>query len=61
MELTNYSKFFKSLDKSDPFEIRRKLDKKLFKIRNHDSISLQKRKTTLIVSFLKLRKNNYLL
>lgn len=51
--LTNYSKFFISMNKSDPFEIRRKLDNKFNKIKNLDSKSLQKREITLLV------KKNY--
>ncbi len=48
--LTNYSKFYVSLDRSDPFEIRRKLDNKHNKIKNLDSKSLHKREITLLVN-----------
>jgi hypothetical protein len=47
--ITNYSKFYMSLDRSDPYEIRRSLDMKHFKIKKIDSKSLQKREITLLV------------
>lgn len=47
--ITSYSKFCISLQKSDPFETRRKLDRKFIRIKNIDSQSLQKREITLLV------------
>lgn len=60
--LTNYSKFFMSLDKSDPFEIRRKLDYKSNKIKNLDSKSMQKREfTLLVIQKFKLHVYNFII